>query len=79
MPVISIKSDEGSAQKRKRGYPILMQCIEIDFIVLFSGPSSGTVVYSESDEYAIGDYHTTWSEKHFQPYEGQPISLRNSW
>jgi hypothetical protein len=54
-------------ESKKSEYPKLMKNKKMDFIVLFSGPGVGTVVYTEYDNGPkVGNFASHWQEDMFK-------------
>ena len=63
-------------EKRKKVYfPILMESITTDKIVLFTSEKKGTVVRRDSGSFEVGYYSDSWLEasnpKHWKVFEGE--------
>lgn len=59
----------------KREYPYL-GIHKNNFIVLFTGDSTGFVVVTNSILYNIGEYNKFWNEDNFEIFVGE-ITLKN--
>lgn len=57
-------------------YPCLMTPRNRDpitFVVLFTAPGEGTVVYTDGDAYDICHYSTAWTMETFIPFHGDVV------
>lgn len=55
---------------KPREYPYLAINKNHEFIVLFSEPRVGVIVYSGVSRYELGKLDTTWYEENFEPFHG---------
>lgn len=63
-----------SEEKKTNNYPKLMTDGEV--IILCRAHEEGVVVYSENDDYSLGDWSNGWSMTHFRDYNGK-LTLSN--
>lgn len=47
------------------------------FIILFTSPTRGTVVWSENGSRKAGDYDDMWASSQFRDYVGGVVTLQN--
>lgn len=55
-------------EANKPEYPCLKIYKDNDFIVLFTDPTTGTVVYSTYYDHKVGDYDNDWISSGFKPF-----------
>lgn len=72
-----IKSSIDAPPKRETGYPCLKQSGDTHAIVLFTKPSSGTLVYKGSSIQSIGYHADSWAEYMFKTIDNE-VRLSNS-
>jgi len=57
----------------KTSYPCLKIVVGNTFIVLFTAPKTGTVVYTEDLHDPVGLWSSSWGEENFSHFNGELI------
>lgn len=61
----------------KAEYPCLKKHCNLKFIVLFIDKTKGTVVYSNNDDFTVGEYSNNWSDRYKRIDSNIIVQLQN--
>jgi hypothetical protein len=70
-----MRSDKISSPSDTK-YPVIMENIQENLVVLFKSRKQGVVIYSTTDSFRLGFFSNSWEMQNFRKFDGE-IQLAN--